>query len=225
MTGSRLCNNHRAATTRKRHGEEAVDDQETGEDKMFYLGIDLGKTRDHTAFAIVERGVALRLRYAERVPLGTPYPEVVERVRRMVRHEHLRGRCVVVADATGVGAPVVDMLRSGQLGCEVTAVNITGGEKETRSGSVWNVPKRDLMAGLLVLLERRELKIALGLKEIGPLVRELTDVRMTAGSGGNVRMGAEGGGQHDDLVIALALACWRANRKQNQFGTRRLPGM
>jgi hypothetical protein len=33
---------------------------------MFYLGIDLGKTRDHTAFAIVERGVALQLRYAER---------------------------------------------------------------------------------------------------------------------------------------------------------------
>jgi hypothetical protein len=143
----------------------------------------------------------------------------------MPKDERLRGRCVVVADATDVGAPVVDMLRSGQLGCEVTAVNITGGEQETRSGIVWNVPKRDLMTGLLVLLERRELRIALRLKEAGPLVRELTDVRMTAGSGGNVRMGADGGGQHDDLVVALALACWRAKRKQNELGTRRLPGI
>jgi hypothetical protein len=195
---------------------------------MFYLGIDLGKTRDHTAIAIAERGNAgngLGLRYAERVPLGTPYPLVVERVRHMVRHRSLQGRCVVAVDATGVGAPVVDMLRSGQLGCDVSAVNITSGEKETQSGNVWNVPKRDLMAGVLVLLERRELKIALRLKETGPLVRELTDVRMTAGGMGNVRMGAEGYGQHDDLVIALALACWRAKRGQNGFGTRRLPGI
>ena len=185
----------------------------------------MGKTRDHTAIAIVERGDTLQLRYAERVPLGTPYPKVVDRVRHMVRHDHLRGRCVVVVDATGVGAPVVDMLRSGQLGCDVIAVNITGGEKESQSGNVWNVPKRDLMARVQVLLEKGELKIALRLKEAGPLVRELTDVRMAAGSGGSLRMGAEGGGQHDDLVIALALACWRAKRGKNGFGTRRLPGI
>jgi hypothetical protein len=192
---------------------------------MFYLGIDLGKTRDHTAIAIVERRDTLQLRYAERVPLGTPYPKVVDHVRQLVRHDHLRGRCVVVVDATGVGAPVVDMMRSGHLGCDVIAVNITGGEKETQSGNVWNVPKKDLMARVQVLIEQRELKIALRMKEARPLVRELTDVRMTAGSGGSLRMGADGSGQHDDLVIALALACWRAKRRQNGFGTRRLPGI
>jgi hypothetical protein len=195
---------------------------------MFYIGIDLGKTRDHTAIVIVERGKTgkpLQVRYAERVPLGTPYPEVVERVRHMVRHLRSRGQCAVVVDATGVGAPVVDMLRSGRLGCDLNAVNITGGEQETQSGNVWNVPKRDLMAEVQVLLERRELKIARGLEEAGSLVRELTDVRMTVGGGGRVRMGADGCGQHDDLVIALALACWRARRGQNGFGTNRLPGI
>jgi hypothetical protein len=101
---------------------------------MFYMGIDLGKRRDHTAIAIVERQDSrmaylapacgrLLLRYAERVALGTPYPEVVERVRQMVRHENLQGQCAVAVDATGVGEPVVDMLRRGQLGCEVSAVN------------------------------------------------------------------------------------------------------
>jgi hypothetical protein len=87
------------------------------------------------------------------------------------------------------------------------------------------VPKRDLMAGVQVLLEKGELKIARRMKETGPLVRELTDVRLTAGSGGRLRMGADRPGQHDDLVMALALACWRAKRTQIGFGTRRLPGI
>jgi hypothetical protein len=41
---------------------------------------------------------------------------------------------------------------------------------------------------------------------------------------GKVRMGADGYGEHDDLVIALALACWRARRRENGFGGGRLPG-
>jgi terminase large subunit-like protein len=190
------------------------------------LGIDLGKRQDHTAIAVVERkGAVLQLRYAERVALGTSYPDVVDRIRYLASHQDVRGRCVIAVDATGVGEPVVDMLRSGQLGCEVSAVCITGGERETRSGNVWNVPKRDLMAGVQVLLEKGELKIAGRMKETGPLVKELTDVRLTAGSGGRLRMGADRSGQHDDLVMALALACWRAKRTQIGFGTRRLPGI
>ena len=69
---------------------------------MFYLGIDLGKRQDHTAIAIAERmDSRLELRYAERVPLGTSYPHVVERVRYMVAHQNSRGRCVIAVDATG----------------------------------------------------------------------------------------------------------------------------
>jgi hypothetical protein len=30
-------------------------------------------------------------------------------------------------------------------------------------------------------------------------------------------VGADGYGEHDDLVIALALACWRARRRQNRL--------
>jgi hypothetical protein len=40
-----------------------------------------------------------------------------------------------------------------------------------------------------------------------------------------VRLGADGCGEHDDLVIALALACWRAKRGQIGFGTGRLTGI
>jgi hypothetical protein len=86
------------------------------------------------------------------------------------------------------------------------------------------VPKRDLIAGAQLMLERGELKVAKGLKELGALMRELTDVRSTAGVCGRVRPGSDGCGEHD-LEIALALACWRAKRGQNGFGLRRLPGI
>src|SRR5678816_316985 len=50
----------------------------------------------------------LRLRHLERLPLGTPYPDVVARVRNMVRSPDMLGRCQLMVDATGVGPPVVD---------------------------------------------------------------------------------------------------------------------
>lgn len=193
---------------------------------MYLIGVDIGKSVDPTAIVIVERvDRRLGLCFAERMALGTSYPNVVERVRRIAMHEKVRGRCAVAVDATGVGAPVVDMLRAARLGCEIASVVISGGEKTTSAGgNAWNVPKCDLLAGVQVLLQRGELRIAPTLREAGALVRELTDVRMTPGSRG-MRMGADGAGEHDDLVIALALACWRAGRPMNGFGTQRLPGI
>ena len=196
---------------------------------MFYIGLDLGQKKDYSAIAVLERidrvkpyrGLVMEqllLRHAERLPLGTPYPKVVDRVREIVRSDALRANCALAVDATGVGAPVVDMLRAARLGCDLTPVTITGGEAE---GSNYRVPKRDLIAGLQVLLENGELKIA-RMRETARLVKELTDVRMLSRG----RIGAEGEGEHDDLVIALALACWRAKRKLQIYeGTKRLPGI
>jgi hypothetical protein len=200
---------------------------------MFYLGLDLGQRHDPTAIAIIERMElyrayqpsqfhSLRVRHLERVPLGMPYPQVVERIRELLLHPDLADNCAVAADATGVGAPVVDMLRSARLGCDIAAVNITSGDRQTRSGSTWNVPKQDLLAAVQLLMDRNELKLAGRMKELGPLIRELTDFRGVRQNSGRVRLGADGAGEHDDLVIALALACWRAQRPTNTFGQTRL---
>ncbi len=117
---------------------------------------------------------------------------------------------------------MVDLLRAARLGCDVAAVSITAGDRQTHAGGVWNVPKRDLIAGVQVLLERGELKIAGRLRDSWALVKGLLDVRMTASGAGKVRLGADGGGEHDDLVIALALACWRAQRPTIGYGSQRL---
>jgi hypothetical protein len=190
---------------------------------MFYIGLDLGQRRDHSAVVVVQRvSDKLLVRFVQRLPLGTPYPRVVERVKEIVSCEKLYGCCALAVDATGVGAPVVDMLRAARLGCELNAVVITGGERGPRSGTV---PKRDLLAEVQVLLENRQLKIGV-LKEGARLMRELADMRISVSGTGRVRMGAEGTGEHDDLVIALALACWRAKGRQHVGeGTRRLTGI
>jgi hypothetical protein len=79
-----------------------------------------------------------------------------------------------------------------------------------------------LMTGLQMLLEQGDLRIAKAMREAGALVRELTDVRSTTRKSGRVKLGADGCGQHDDLVIAVALACWRAKKGMNGMGEGRL---
>ncbi len=199
---------------------------------MFFVGLDLGQKQDFSAVAVVERAEQTRawlspefrcmqVRYLERMPLGTAYARVVGRVSEIMQHPALTGGRLVV-DATGVGAPVVEMLRAVRPICRVTAVTITSGEQAHGRGEEWHVPKKDLMAGLLVLLEDGQLKIHRKLREAAALVRELTDIRLSPRSGGRVGMGAEGYGEHDDLAVAVALACWRARRLEIGFGTRRL---
>src|SRR5437867_9477535 len=138
---------------------------------QFFMGLDLGQRCDHSALVVVERAELFldemdwvtyerrrarryRVRFLERLPLGTPYPDVVERVRRVVRSKGLAGRCTLALDATGVGAPVLDMLRRANLGCGIEPVVLTGGERESHGGGGWHVPKRDLITGLRVMLEQ-----------------------------------------------------------------------
>ena len=139
----------------------------------FLVGLDLGQKGDYTAIAVFERWVEplggrdpvtyeprtatrLDLRHLSRVPLGTSYLEIVERVCRIVRAPDLLRNCVLVVDATGVGTPVVDMFRRAPLECSMLPVTITGGNHQSRGPDGYTVPKRDLVTGLQVLLERDE---------------------------------------------------------------------
>jgi hypothetical protein len=101
------------------------------------IGVDLGQARDYTAISVIERGpvktgkkireeywdvafetygtreveetgLEYRVRHLERPPLGTPYPDVVERIVELVKK--IGGEPVLCVDATGVGRPVTDML-------------------------------------------------------------------------------------------------------------------
>ena len=90
---------------------------------------------------------------------------VVGRVSEIVRQPELARQSRLVVDATGVGAPVVEVLRAARPPYGVTAVTITAGEHAHGHGEEWHVPKKDLMAGLQVLLEAGQLKIHRRLRE------------------------------------------------------------
>lgn len=200
---------------------------------MFYLGLDLGKKRDFTALVIVQSvsdyyGSRLAVRYAERMALGTPYTQVVERVAALSRgHRELNGFCYLTVDATGVGVAVEEALRAAQGGWRgITAVTITGGDRARQAlgfgvGEHWNVPRRDLLGGVQLLLEKGELKISAGMRDSRTLVRELLRMRR-APAGGSGRSEAGEPEEHDDLVMALGLACWQASRPRNGMGMQRI---
>ncbi len=197
-----------------------------GQVSAFYVGLDVGQVRDPSALAVVEaaetkgewdaarfyfkRVVELRLRFLERMPLGKLYPEMVSRTVQVVGSGALSGATRYLAvDATGVGRPVVDLLRERKPACTIWPVLITGGEMEREAEGFYRVPKRQLLVGLQVMLQSGELRIAADVPEAAALVKELSGMRVEMSETG--RDGWRSG-PHDDLVFAVALACWAAKK-------------
>jgi hypothetical protein len=181
-------------------------------DRYYLVGVDLGQVSDPSAIAVVERIPGrgrLRLRHLERLPLGTPYPDVVERVRRITGSPQVAGRCRVMVDATG-GRAVVDLLRCAKLQGELVPVVATSGRAESHLSGYYGVPKRKLILGLQAMLARGAVQIASRLPERALLLRELDQMERRLSRSGCERFGSWRAGEHDDLVFAIALACWGA---------------
>jgi hypothetical protein len=87
-------------------------------------------------------------------------------------------------------------------------VTITGGDQEGSDGSMYRVPKRDLLTGLQVVIEQRRLEIAPTSRSYRELMAELADMKSTVTGSGRTKFEADGPRSHDDLVLALSLAWW-----------------
>ena len=93
----------------------------------YFSGLDLGRASEFTALAVLEQtqepdpeqgGRAVRhyaVRHLERFALGTPYADIFSRVKTLFAEPRL-GRSALVVDSTGVGKPVVDLLRRARTG-------------------------------------------------------------------------------------------------------------
>lgn len=182
---------------------------------QYYVGVDLGQAQDYTAICVVEHSStehAYLVRHIERCSLGTPYPEIADRVVSYMRSPQLRGAALVL-DATGVGRPVVDMLLQQRI--YPVSVLITAGTTTTQDVvGFWHVPKRDLVGALQVLLQTRRLRVAGQLPYAKALVDELLAFRVkvnTATGGDSYEAWRER--DHDDMVLSVALACWYGLRQ------------
>ena len=182
----------------------------------YILGVDLGQSQDYTALTVLELTAGRETRYAarhlERLPTGKPYPAQVARVKAL--HDRLatdtKAKPHLLVDQTGVGRPVVDMLRA--AGLKPVAVTITGGDVVSQDGDNYRVPKRDLVSAVQVLLQSERLKIAKALPEAQTLTAELLAFKVSISLKGHDSYGNDVGpwreNPHDDLVLAVALACW-----------------
>src|SRR5918993_2223447 len=179
------------------------------------VDVDVGQRRDPTAIAVVEqehRNTETHhiARHLERLPLGSPYPAVAERVAAVVGGVHVAtsGQApTLYVDATGVGTPIVDILSAAGVGgmARLKAVYFTHGDRrkversEVKLGKAWLVSRMQalLQSGLLHLPRSAEAE-ALG--------KELLDYEIRVTEDANDRYGAFRVGAHDDLVTALGLA-------------------
>lgn len=196
----------------------------------FSLGLDLGQVNDYTALAIVEkvmgpdkRTTHFHLRRLERYPLGTTYPKIADHVAEVLGAEALTRYATddmlnniklpprLAIDQTGVGSPVADLLKQRNLAFR--GVVITGGERAISSGTTSRVPKRDLANALLVTMQNGHLKVSPDL-ELWPTLRsEMQSFKRKI----NLQTAHDSyehwrESDHDDLVLAVCLACWGAAR-------------
>lgn len=192
------------------------------------LGLDIGQKREFTAIAVVEFGYrptdAARLhrrhkeshfvvRHLERLEPGSGFPVVARRLGEICRAVTARGnrRPIVYADATGLGAPVIGLLRAEAPDARrIWAVHFNHGDRrvEDRDRYVVTLGKAFAVSRLQTLLQGDRLHLS-RTPEADVLATELLDYEIRVSEDANERYGAFRVGTHDDLVTALGLACQR----------------
>lgn len=212
------------------------------------MGLDVGKEQDPAALAVLRSTGRLRpdsprpvwdVVEVGNIPLGTAYQQLADATVELADDFVRAGYPVMLTiDATGVGAPVVEMARrrAREL-CEqhtpagaaepaaevhVVAVSICGGQAARLTGAdEYTVGKHTLTEVLQVALEQQ-----------GLVLPRDSGGTLTAGAAAFVRQAEKfgrkrdprtgyerheaAGGGHDDLVLATELALWTGDTLHDQ---------
>ena len=176
----------------------------------------LGPERNRVTwqFPVIKRWALLQV---ERMRLGKEFSDVARRVGQIARYFggphrplpgsawYYRGPAVtvtVIADATGLGSPVLEMIRKEPMRAEIVGVKITCGSGANKADKRWNVAKTELLGRLAAMVDNGELSAAEDLENKEQWLEEMESVNAETLQG-----------NPDDMVIATALACWWARRK------------
>lgn len=158
--------------------------------ERYVIGVDLAKYQDFTVCVVMDtqaRTVVAFDRFHQ-----ADWGVQKERIRALARHWN---DAAIWMDATGVGDPIVDDLQ--RVGLRVNPFRISGA-----------TVKQGLIDNAVLLIEQRQVTFPL----IPLLVAELEAYEYERTTLGTLRMNAPSG-QHDDCVIAFALACWPLARQ------------
>ena len=195
----------------------------------YVVGVDIGQVNDYTAISVVQRYVTqefilparagvlqsvpvkstltYRVGRLERLELGMPYPDQVQHIKTLYGSVKKKGSARLIVDATGVGRPIVDLLRKERLA--PIGVVITGADSETRGDGMYRVPKRNLASLGQVAFQSGRLQVPQSLRLADVLLKELKAFKVEIKRNGHDTYGNDWReAEHDDLVLALLLAVW-----------------
>jgi hypothetical protein len=186
-----------------------------------YVGVDIGRSADPTAIVVemVYRPSDVtqpnswlplrhRILWIQRVPLGRPWQEIVEAIAVTAEGAAALGPTMIAVDATGLGNPVVEMLRA-RCRVSLRAITLTGGTKVVQEGYEMSVPKRDVVTTLECVVQSRRHECVPDCPSQQDLITELKSFNYSL-AGGHLTYEARQG--HDDLCMAWAMALWLAER-------------
>lgn len=183
-------------------------------DVSYFAGLDLGQAADYSALVIVERTrieklIEFGVRHIHRWHLGTSYTTIVAELKEMYAALPL-AKSTLAIDRTGVGRGVSDMIRDSGINAACRAYTITAGSKP----GAGTVPKKELVAAIQVPLQERRLTFADDLSMTSVLQKELEYFRVKVTADRNETFESWRERDHDDIVLALALALY-AGRTTN----------
>jgi len=202
----------------------------------FFIGLDLGQQQDYTAAALVEYvpqetvrremirtpmhpGACLvryetivdegpplyHLRDLWRFPLGMRYTTIVAEMRAYLSQAPFIDDVTLVIDRSGVGRGIYDMFTEARL--EPVGISITSGNAVSSAEGGYHVAKIDLVSALERTMDEERLQVAEDLELREAFEQELAAFRRRH-KRETANMSFGGVLEHDDLVIAVALAVW-----------------
>jgi hypothetical protein len=191
--------------------------------RWLFIGVEIGQKRRASAIAVVETETRFEgpawpyrerthflVRHLDRLPPGTTYHGVACRLADVCRGVAVQEnrKPVVFANATGLGAPVIDLLKAEASHAErIWTVYFNHGDRrsEEQLADLVTLGKGYLVSQLQALLQGDQLHLP-QTPQADTLARELREYEIRITEDANDRYGAFRVGTHDDLVNALGLA-------------------
>lgn len=143
--------------------------------------------------------------WLERLDAGRPFPAIVARVRKIASERQLARGYDILVDITRTGSAPLRLFED--LGLHyVQPVEITNTAEATYQNGIQYLPRRDMIGTAQVALQDDKLKVSDGLDLAATLLTDLQafDPTMTGRAAET--------GRNDDLVTAVAIAVWWADR-------------
>jgi len=194
----------------------------------YLIGLSIGQGPQPTGMAILERTKAQRegararyvCCYLERIPPHTTYPVLVERLEKILARPPLSRSPLLVEAGTSVHT-VVRYLRQNRLNARIHPFEVMASGKPSKFDGVQKVSKGDLIETARQVIQDGRLAFdKMSARSTTPrphiILQALSSYSFNRTAAANEAF-ASRDGEYDDLVLAVALACWFGERRQREF--------